>query len=997
MAKLFNSQTEKLETIPEEFVEKAVLSGNYAFKKGERIPVQKPSGEFVTVPSEQLKLAIESGYKYEKAGEVEERKYEEEFGGDSMANDLKAATAGAARGLTFGLSDALLVNSGLVDQLTLEQLEKRNPYASMTGEIGGIIIPTILSGGTAVPGALGVAAKGSKALTTGVRGAEALGTLIGGKAAKKFSSEIAKKLAGTAVKGATEGALYGLGRSVTEEAFGNNGFSAEALINNVGYGAAMGGGIVSAITGTTAAKRVAVNKLKAKYGDDFLKGVGLGNSSGNSIPTKLIDLKTKSQDLFGKGKKYVEGKLDEGGLFKYSDDTRDVLLNPATVKGKVLDLTDDEQLYQLGKNLGLNDDLARLTKEDPAPLIGKKARQKKPVLTLDNLENRLINEKARQLAIDAGKTPKQMLLRAEKAVKSQLKQYDAFKDLERFRIVTNTGRTGVLDDVIESATRRGTKGTKPFDWSERGFLKSTGITQSFVDKLEKRFGRGYLRKKLIPEIQDSFKNKGAGVKGIATSLDDLSLRTDEKLMDAIEGMNNAINRAETLYDPTRLAANDRLTARNIRDFVESKIIKPNLTLEGQYKHPNMKAPLEKLRKWAADLDAAYMVDDGMGRRVSKELTPAEIREIRIKDIDKIINYEKTAPPAETTSYLYNELLKTVRGEIEDRVINAMDNLPGAAANDTARIYKTAKEKYHLNTEIRAMIDDGLKRRAGNNLMGLTSYISAGAGGAVAGIPGIVGGMAVRELGRRYGNQAAAILLRDVGTNHFKAVKQISKAVGGYVKNWKRPITSSIINATVDARSYEEIRDDVNQATQDLGAMIDQISGANDLMFQAAPNTANEMVDRLLRGASVLQEKMPKNPHEGNPFAKWSPPKSELKSFMRYYQAIKEPKTMLTSLENGYLGKEQVEVLNRVYPETLNEIRSAMMDQMDPEKTNLKQRQLLSKLFGLKSNQYSKIENIGMLQQNMIALNQQELAARPTEGMQKRQAGKNLTESQKLLA
>jgi hypothetical protein len=121
-----------------------------------------------------------------------------------------AALAGAARGLTFGASDVLLRGAGLAEPA--RKLQAYLPEASLTGEVLGGIGGAFLG-----PGAL--VAKGAAAATAG----------------------IARPVLRAGAREALEGALYGVGQTVSDQALGTPESVAESLIANVGLGSIIGG------------------------------------------------------------------------------------------------------------------------------------------------------------------------------------------------------------------------------------------------------------------------------------------------------------------------------------------------------------------------------------------------------------------------------------------------------------------------------------------------------------------------------------------------------------------------------------------------------------------------------------------------------------------------------------------------------------------------------------------------------------------------------------
>lgn len=185
---------------------------------------------------------------------------------------VAASLAGAARGLSFGLSDLALTKSGLVEPETLSDLQTYNPGASLTSELGAAIIPTLLSGGTTAPAsAAGRAIQGTArvlsapvravsavggAVTRGVAGAlgvkplvTAMGPTLDAALAKKFVDEAARTtaknfiptLAAKGIGSAVEGSFYGAGQVAHELALGNPDVTAENTLTTIGLSGLLSG------------------------------------------------------------------------------------------------------------------------------------------------------------------------------------------------------------------------------------------------------------------------------------------------------------------------------------------------------------------------------------------------------------------------------------------------------------------------------------------------------------------------------------------------------------------------------------------------------------------------------------------------------------------------------------------------------------------------------------------------------------------------------------
>ena len=178
--------------------------------------VVSPDGWRGAVPARDWEKLSAMGFRLEGEDETRERVLEREYGDSPITAGLE----GVARSATGGLSDAIL--SEWAGEGTRERRE-RNPGAALVGEIGGAVLP-IGYGGLATRAGVGVAAK--------------LG-------AKTFAGRVG---AG-AVRGATEGAIFGAGQGVSELALDERPVTAErilsvmpsAVLSGAGFGAVAGG------------------------------------------------------------------------------------------------------------------------------------------------------------------------------------------------------------------------------------------------------------------------------------------------------------------------------------------------------------------------------------------------------------------------------------------------------------------------------------------------------------------------------------------------------------------------------------------------------------------------------------------------------------------------------------------------------------------------------------------------------------------------------------
>lgn len=269
MATLFDTQSLQPVEVPDADAPNAVLSGRYGIEAGREVALYKPDGTMVAVPAESAPLAFEQGYTFAPQTEIRAKELEDKYG--TLGAKALAGGAGALRGLTLGLSDRALRNSG-VTAAELRDLEEGAPITSGVTEAAGMIAPLLLSGGSSA---------GAQAAGAIPRGVATIGGAAGKKAVGALGLEGATSLLGRAgakavelgVAGAVEGGIYGAGNLVSEDALGRADLNAESLAAHVGMGALLGGGAgaLLGIGGTVAgaALRKAADKASDALGGDI--------------------------------------------------------------------------------------------------------------------------------------------------------------------------------------------------------------------------------------------------------------------------------------------------------------------------------------------------------------------------------------------------------------------------------------------------------------------------------------------------------------------------------------------------------------------------------------------------------------------------------------------------------------------------------------------------------------------------------------------------------
>lgn len=249
---VWDKQLDQPIKIPRDQLADFAVDSRYALRKGSQIDAVNPEGDLVTIPSEEAKTAFsQAGFRPATSEELRAFDVNKKFGDREAA----AAMAGVARGLTVGLSDVALTKTGLVKPETLAGLQEASPKISALGEAVGVVAPVAAElltgvGAAAVPetlaatlGKQAVAAtpaalvtKAGAAVTRKVEQA-----LLKEGVAKSTAKTLIQKLSPAIAGSAVEGAIYGAGQLLSEDALGKADLNAENLLAHVGTGAVLGG------------------------------------------------------------------------------------------------------------------------------------------------------------------------------------------------------------------------------------------------------------------------------------------------------------------------------------------------------------------------------------------------------------------------------------------------------------------------------------------------------------------------------------------------------------------------------------------------------------------------------------------------------------------------------------------------------------------------------------------------------------------------------------
>jgi hypothetical protein len=338
----------------------------------ERIPVVNPEGEIVTLPGDQVRDAIALGYSMPTGAQQDELRKRQEYG-TGLGTEVRAGLEGAARGLTFGLSDVAARALG-ADAEGLAERKARNPYAATGGELAGIGAGLLAPVGLFGAGVRGAAAAGEFATQAAGRGLAALGAEEATGLAARALTKGAQHAAGSAV----EGALYGAGQGISEAALGDPTDAAQKILAHATAGALLGGvlgggaGVVGAVgrrtleaMGVVAPKASAVAEAALEGGavestaaDAAAAGAAAGAEGAPTITQQILrsSVGQKAKGVVAKVGSVVSG-ADEAALKELID--FDSAQGQALRKAAFADqAVDDQAVRTLTKHIATAEDEA---------------------------------------------------------------------------------------------------------------------------------------------------------------------------------------------------------------------------------------------------------------------------------------------------------------------------------------------------------------------------------------------------------------------------------------------------------------------------------------------------------------------------------------------------------------------------------------------------------------------------------------------------------------
>lgn len=899
MLKVRNNLTGQIEDVPESQIPELVARGSHSLPKNIKIPVISPDGQPGTIDSSEAYTAFQSGFQYETREQTQERQNEEKFGN----RPVSALAAGAARTMTFGVSDQALVQSEAADAKTLNEIKERNSEANLIGEGAGIILPTLATSGL---GLAGGAVRGASAAGAAVEGltAKALAkTLLRqGEAslAKKVLAQGVSKGAGSAV----EGAFYGAGHIISEDALGNADLNAESLMANMGAGALIGGLAGGALGGGGVATKAAIDKgvQVAKPATSFFKRI-IG--SGDNVTEEATIL----GNLAGK-------KKDIAGLRQAADELEVTLTTGAE---------SNNQITRTAESI-LN--------ESPTVWGEQVKRQHEKVRAgVQGKAEKILAEAAEKTEQEIGDQVKQAIIKDVKA------KYDPFnKAYEEIR----RSRPNIdLDPKMSIRTGNnigrlniGAKGGDVEQYVQKkaiqlGAQKTVDDLANFVSEV-KSDGRQYAR---------------MGNDRMAFATREVA-RLSERLHDRTI-LKTAISMAKSGAPQAELAAKElingiRETNRNYAGFMQ--FISQFGKAAKMGKGTGFRQLVDRMEEIAPEQLARklFNMKDSKSIEFMKKSFPAQFEELRKLEIAKVASRVAKEDPVHGASVDINKLVKEYyKLSPENRIM--------LFGKDGSRTIENI-EKVHIampgisnpsRTDIRADFTRILTPVLNLRDMALAGLLKMADSGS-------------REAYVVKGVQSLAQVEKSqktIGKTISNAIEKFLSVADDKGARLKKATPAVATNALMDVSwtrkkpKDENVQKAYERHTKEIAAMVANPEGTvTNIMDntaglqQMAPKTQLALQVKLQKAVQFLHGKMPFNPAASRSsnlmIREWKPSTVEMRKFERYMRAVNKPMEVIKDFERGAMNREGIETLKEVYPEIYTQMVMQITERVTEMRVNL---------------------------------------------------------------
>lgn len=275
-----SGETPVLGSLSPEEVTQAVASGNYSLPKGSRVPVVSPDGEHGDLDPVEAAEAFRNGYKFLTPADLKAASY------STTGQQIITGLEGAGRGLAGPLADAFERGLGVPAE-DIRGREEANPTIHALAETGAFAGSMLLGVGEA-----GLVAKAGNVAAKALKVGEEAGA--------------ASKIAGGAVKLATEMGLLQAGDETSKMITGDPNQTAESAASAITLAGLMGGVGGGALGAVSPIWKATVGNKAGQIIEDFksrmkfhLDNPELTTAVGDELQNHYTTVKSLADEVYG--------------------------------------------------------------------------------------------------------------------------------------------------------------------------------------------------------------------------------------------------------------------------------------------------------------------------------------------------------------------------------------------------------------------------------------------------------------------------------------------------------------------------------------------------------------------------------------------------------------------------------------------------------------------------------------------------------------------------
>jgi len=1017
MSELFNVETRQKESLPQDQLEKAIVSGTHAYKSNADVNVFAPGGRLVSVKGQDLADALRQGYKVETPLQFASRKYAEENKGISGA--AKVAIREAADQLSFGVTEAALkATESDLEKAKYQALKNENELASIAGNLGGFV-GSMFYGGPLFKAAskAGLVGEGAAKLATKAVETALKNQGLGQFAAARAAGSIAANTLETGAKLGVEGLALMTPKALTEAALGEPKEAAETLAWGFGIGALLGG--VGGFASKSFEKSQATLDKAQEFLAQKLDPEGFAAIKADKMAQEAAEKEAAKEAL--KGAKAAPPGAPEAVA---PVEKASVRVNPGEVEQKAAQMEAEE--------------FANAAKSAMDPLSAdfidaavKEGADKKTLVTLTDVVGKR-KQNAQEIIDAASRLGVQDQVLAGQVADNNLIQGMSFRLADRptqagFKARAQVqGQFKAMEQGVLRSIGRETAEVVARNPSDVGSSIASNIAEmvgakydsfsQLYERVNKAFPSIPVNERGLNQIAKNILNTEINGSQIVSKLPNSSTaRLLSEVADNItrqttlQDLRNFQTYLRKAYNPATLSAIDKEALGIVQEKL-GNAIERHLNQFVKKQGPGAEADaLKALLPEKKVADAQYREFREFLSELAPELgykkridTPTSVIRF-LEDVDgeklfkamskskKLGLLEKEVPVA------YKEFLEAKKDEL----------LSGAMKDGKLELAQFHRKVDALPWEIKEKIIaadpqaylDARTLRESFSIKGSlinpsgTSFAQsmdkALEGGFLSKIPGVglalefgfknVQDAAMEKLVNKVSNIEALLVAEAAKKEAANELSRIPAMIEKMATKAKETVKVASVGAVARAFDSEGDRKDfmakIRKTLYDSQGNPEKVQKkagqwVNWTEKQGAPTIAMELSGQLNKAMAYLQNEVPKQMNP-NPLVKqrWEPSDTELASFERKASVVLNPFSVIDDLGNGSLTKDQLTALQTVYPSIYEKIRSGVVESLTTFDNTVPypMRIKLSLLFGASLDQ--SLAQVPQLQQTFSAQTQ----------------------------